>query len=150
MFRGSKNFVVALLTIALSACATTYVPPEPKDSYPGRISSKQLINNPNKAAELARAEAQYREALFLVAIGGVFGGAVGGAIVGGASGDALVNGDQISGEPYRYEIDMASNKKMVIIHPHSGFEVGDCVAVLVGKKSGKVTMTYGSQCSKSS
>ena len=133
-----------MLAIAGCAATETYVPPEPQDSYPGSIINKELIPNPNKAAELKRAEREYKAALFFVAVSGMLGGVI------GANSDALHRGDQITGEPYRYVIQTESNKNIVLIHQHSGFSVGDCVLVLVGKETGKVSMAYGGQCQNDS
>ena len=139
----STVVITGCALVVLSGCAT-YEPVEPKDRYPGRIIDKEQIENPNLKQELANAEAEYRTSLFLFGVGSVVGGAVGGAIMGAGMGN--IGGVTIPGEPYRYTIETDESKKIVILNKHSGFAVGDCVAVLVGKETKEVSMAYGAEC----
>ena len=139
----STVVITGCALVVLSGCAT-YEPVEPKDRYPGRIIDKEQIENPNLKQELANAESEYRTSLFLFGVGSVVGGAVGGAIMGAGMGN--IGGITIPGEPYRYTIETDDSKKIVILNKHSGFAVGDCVAVLVGKETKEVSMAYGAEC----
>ena len=109
MIRTIKSILVTLLLIAMIGCASTpYEPPEPQHSYPGRIIHKHKIENPNRAAEIAKAEMERNTAVFLVSVGGVIGGAIGGLMIGSANMEALNN---IRGEPYHYDIETVTGKK---------------------------------------
>lgn len=109
---------------------------EPKDRYPGRILEKVKVVNPNLREELDRAESEYHSSLFLFGLGSVLGGAVGGVMV--------------AGEPYRYTVETADSRQIVILHKHSGFAVGDCVAVLNGQENKQASMAYGALCDEGS
>lgn len=138
-----KIALFASTTLFFSACAT-YEPVEPKEKYPGKIVAKLKVVNPNLREELDRAESEYHASLFLFGIGSVLGGAVGGALVGGTTQN--LGGVMVSGEPYRYTVETAESRKIVILNKHSGFSVGDCVAVLVGQETRQISMAYGTQC----
>ncbi|WP_125931919.1 hypothetical protein [Thiosocius teredinicola] len=138
-----KVLIPAVMSTLMFGCAT-YEPVEPKDRYPGRIIEKVEKKNPNLKEELREAEVRYRTSLFLFGLGSALGGAIGGSLV-GANVDAI-GGETISGEPYRYTIEMPDSKKVVILNKHSGFAVGDCVDVLVGKETKQVSMAYGANC----
>lgn len=137
----------AALTVCIAAsivgCAT-YEPVEPKDRYPGRIVHKVQVENPDLRKELEKAESEYQASLFLFGLGSVLGGAVGGALVGSSVGN--IGGVSVPGEPYRYTIETGDAQKIVVFNKHSGFKVGDCVAVLVGQQTREVSMAYGASC----
>ncbi|MCU7846156.1 MAG: hypothetical protein KZQ93_20155 [Candidatus Thiodiazotropha sp. (ex Monitilora ramsayi)] len=135
--------LIVSISVSLAGCAT-YEPIEPQDRYPGRITEKVKIVNPNLKEEIEAAETNHRISLFLFGLGGALGGAIGGAMV-GASADNIVDAS-IPGEPYRYTIETADSRAIIILHKHSGFEVKDCVDVLVGQESGHISMAYGDNC----
>lgn len=138
-----KVLISAAIAALMFGCAT-YEPVEPKDRYPGRIIEKVERKNPNLKEDLREAEIRHKASLFLFGLGGALGGAVGGTLL-GANVDSL-GGKSVSGEPYRYTIEMAESRKVVILNRHSGFAVGDCVDVLVGKETKQVSMAYGAGC----
>lgn len=52
--------------------------------------------------------------------------------------------------PYTFEYTMETNNKqrIMLLHPHSGFEVGDCVTVFISEDAARypATMAYGGGC----
>ena len=142
--RVTRAATAGLLTIALTGCATPYVPGENKDRYPGRIIAKSKIIDASLEEERRKAEAEYQTTLFLFSVGAVVGGAIGGGLIGATAGN--LGGPSIPAESYRYTVDTEDSRKMVIINHHSGFKTGDCVSVLVGRQTQQVTMAYGSDC----
>lgn len=129
--------MTACLGLLVACTSTPYVPVEAQVSYPGRITEKEKLINPNQKEELDRAEANYDTGLLLIAMGGIIGGTIGGP---------MITSGHVSGEPYRYTIRTEDEEIAVVVTAYGGFTLGDCVAVLVGKESGKVSMAYGAEC----
>ena len=134
-----SRLLIASTFILLGGCSILedepYVPPkETLAEYDGRVLEKNIITDPNKERKLASARAQSNRK---------FAGIIGDAFT--LFGVNLLDVN-VEGETIKYIVKMENDKNITIYNKFPGFEVGQCVTVLIVQETKEARMTSGSRC----
>ena len=105
--------------------------------YKGKIIEKTQINDIDKERKYAMERASTNRE---------FAGPVGEFFT--AFGVDLLD-VTISGQPVKYSVTLENNKNLVVYSHYNGFEVDQCVVVLVVQQTQEVRMTSASGCGSS-
>lgn len=129
-----KLSLLFLITLNISACATLFGPPEQKCAYPARIIDKVTLYNQYYDNDYS----PFR--LF---------GWIGGSNIG--FGTSFTFEETLASHNllprYRYLVQQENGKKLEIaLPPTADWPIGQCVNVLVGKRTKKVTLVSATNC----